>query len=169
VNDNTGSSRQQLTIDGVHVGQKLKNEYKTKFPQKVALHGRMASGSIIIVVATNAPLDSRQLRAVALRAGLGMGRTGLTSDVGSGDLFLAFSTGYVFNRTANFEVSAPVNRIVENNDILNAIYLATAEATEAAIYDALFNAKTMTGRRGVTVYGLPVDRVMGMLRAAGVQ
>jgi D-aminopeptidase len=169
VNDNTGSSREQLMIDGVHVGEALKNEYKTTFPKKVALHGRMASGSIIIVVATNAPLDSRQLRAVALRAGLGMGRTGLTSDVGSGDLFLAFSTGYVFNRTAGFDIAAPRNRITENSEIVNAIYRATAEATEAAIYDALFNAKTMTGRGGVTVYGLPVDRVLGMLHAAGVR
>lgn len=169
VNDNTGSSREQLTIDGVHVGEVLKNEYKTKFPQKVALHGRMASGSIIIIVATNAPLDSRQLRAVALRAGLGMGRTGLTSDVGSGDLFLAFSTGYVFNRTADFDIAAPASRIIEDSRVLNAIYLATAEATEAAIYDALFNAKTMTGRHGITVYGLPVDRVLTMLHAAGVR
>jgi D-aminopeptidase len=169
VNDNTGSSREQLTIDGVHVGERLKNEYRTKFPQKVALHGRMTSGSIIIVIATNAPLDSRQLRAVALRAALGMGRTGLTSDVGSGDLFLAFSTGYVFQRTADFDITPPANHITETNGVLNAIYRATAEATEAAIYDALFNAKTMTGRRGVTVYGLPVDRVLGMLHAAGVQ
>lgn len=169
VNDNTGSTREQLTIDGVHIGEKLKNEYKIKFPQKVALHGRMASGSIIIVIATNAPLDSRQLRAVALRAGLGMARTGLTSDVGSGDLFLAFSTGYVYDRTAGFDIKPPANHATENEGVLNAVYRATAEATEAAIYDALFNAKTMTGRGGVTVYGLPVDRVMGMLRAAGVQ
>ena len=168
VNDNTGSSREQLTIAGVRVGEKLKNEYKMTTPQKVALHGRMESGSIIIVVATDAPLDSRQLHAVALRAGLGMGRTGLTSDVGSGDLFLAFSTGYVFNRTSDFNISPPANRITENDAVLNAIYRATAEATEAAIYDALFNAKTMTGRRGVTVYGLPVERVVNMLHAAGL-
>lgn len=169
VNDNTGSTREQLTIDGVHVGEALKNEYRTKFPKPVALHGRMASGSIIVIVATNAPLDSRQLRAVALRAALGMGRTGLTSDVGSGDLFLAFSTGYVFDRTGNFEIQAPAQRITEDEDTLDAIYRATAEATEGAIYDALFNAKTMTGRGGVTVYGLPGDRVLQMLRAAGVQ
>nr|MDQ2664063.1 P1 family peptidase [Candidatus Eremiobacteraeota bacterium] len=94
VNDNTGSTREQLTIDGVHVGERLKNVDRILFPHRTALHGRAASGSIIIVIATNAPLDSRQLHAVALRAGLGMARTGLTSDVGSGDLFLAFSTGY---------------------------------------------------------------------------
>jgi len=168
VNDNTGSTREQLTIDGVHVGEKLRNEYRIKFPQKVALHGRMASGSIIIVVATNAPLDSRQLHALALRAGLGMGRTGLTSDVGSGDLFIAFSTGFVFNRTGNFQIQAPRNSFIENDATLDALYQATAEASEAAIYDALFNAKTMVGRNGITVYGLPVPRVLQMLRNAGV-
>ena len=169
VNDNTGSTREQLTIDGVHVGERLKNEYRIQMPKHVSLRGRMASGSIVIVVATNAPLDSRQLRAVALRASLGMARTGLTSDVGSGDLFIAFSTGYVFDRDANEDIHAPATPITEDDGTINAIYRATAEATEAAIYDALFNAKTMTGRGEATVYGLPVDRVLQMLRVAGVQ
>jgi D-aminopeptidase len=169
VNDNTGSSRDALTIVGVPVGQKLKNEYKTVFPQHVSettLHGRMQSGSIIVVAATNAPLDSRQLRAIALRAALGMGRTGLTSDVGSGDLFIAFSTGYVFRRSGEWKINAPATPIVEDNATLNALYRATAEATQAAIYDALFEAKTMTGN-GATVYGLPDDRVLQLLRTAG--
>ncbi len=168
VNDNTGSTRDQLTIAGVRVGEALRNEYKMVFPKRVTLHGRMASGSIIIVVATNAPLDSRQLRAIALRAGMGMTRTGLTSDVGSGDLFIAFSTGYSFERTGDFEIKAPPVPIIEDSGVLNALYRATAEATEYAIYDALFSAKTMTGKGGVTVYGLPADRVLGMLHAAGV-
>ncbi len=170
VNDNTGSSREALTIAGVPVGERLKSEYRTVYPKHLSeadLHGRMESGSIIIVVATDAPLDSRELRAILLRAGLGMGRTGLTSDVGSGDLFVGFSTTEVFERTANFEVSAPTQRIVEDDDVLNALYRATAEATEAAIYDALFEATTMTGRGGATVYGLPDDRVLQMLRGAG--
>ena len=169
VNDNTGSTREQLTIDGVRVGEALRNEYKMSFPKSLTLHGRMASGSILIVVATNAPLDSRQLHAIALRAGMGMSRTGLTSDVGSGDLFVAFSTGYTFEQTAGFRISAPAVPIVEDSSVVNALYRATAEATEAAIYDALFNAKTMTGKGGVTVYGLPVDRVLHMLHDAGVQ
>lgn len=169
VNDNTGSTREQLTIDGVHVGEKLKNEYHIRIPKHISMHGRMASGSIVIIVATNAPLDSRQLRALALRAGLGMARVGLTSDVGSGDLFLAFSTGYVFNRDSNYDVHAPATHITEDEDTLNALYRATAEATEAAIYDALFNARTMTGRGDATVYGLPVDRVLQMLRNAEVE
>lgn len=167
VNDNTGSSRSQLSIVGVPVGKRLAHQYLMHFQKPVALHGRMRSGSIIIVVATDAPLDSRQLRALALRAGLGMGRTGLTSDLGSGDLFVAFSTSYVFKRVADFRVKAPSIPIVENGAVIDALYRATAEATQAAIYDALFEATTMSGAHGVTVYGLPTQRVLQMLRAAG--
>jgi D-aminopeptidase len=166
VNDNTGSSRRQLTIVGVPVGERLRNEYRPVFPRPLALRGRLGSGSIIIVVATDAPLDSRQLRALALRASMGMARTGLTSTVGSGDLIVAFSTARVFERIADFTVAPPKEPILEDDDALDALYAATAEATQAAIYDALFEAKTMTGRNGVTVYALPVDRVMEMLLSA---
>jgi D-aminopeptidase len=166
VNDNTGSSRRQLTIVGVPVGERLKNEYRPVFPKRVTLKGRLGSGSIIIVIATDAPLDSRQLRALALRAALGMARTGLTSSVGSGDLIVAFSTSRVFERVADFTVAAPKGTILEDDDALDALYTATAEATQAAIYDALFEAKTMTGRNGTTVYALPADRVLQMLREA---
>ncbi|MGA9946555.1 MAG: P1 family peptidase [Candidatus Cybelea sp.] len=166
VNDNTGSSRRQLTVVGVPVGERLKNEYRPVFPKRVTLKGRLGSGSIIIVIATDAPLDSRQLRALALRAAMGMARTGLTSSVGSGDLIVAFSTSRVFERVADFTVAAPKGPMLEDDDALDALYTATAEATQAAIYDALFEAKTMTGRNGVTVYALPVDRVLQMLREA---
>ncbi len=166
VNDNTGSSRRQLTIVGVPVGERLRNEYRPIFPKRLSLKGRLGSGSIIIVVATDAPLDGRQLRALALRAALGMGRTGLTSSVGSGDLIIAFSTSRVFERIANFTVAAPKQPILEDDDALDALYAATAEATQAAIYDALFEAKTMTGRGGATIYALPVERVLAMLRDA---
>ena len=171
VNDNTssGSARRVLTIDGVHVGEKLENEYRISFPRKVSLHGRMAEGSIIIVVATDAPLDSRQLHAIAVRASLGMARTGLYSSLGSGDLVVAFSTGYMFQRTPSYDIEAPRTRILQDEGTLNALYQSTVEATEGAIYDALFNARTMTGRGGVTVYGLPVTRVQEMLRREGVR
>ncbi len=168
VNDNTGSSRRQLTILGVPVGERLKNEYRPVFPKKIALKGRLGQGSIIIVIATDAPLDSRQLRALALRAAMGMARTGLTSSVGSGDLIVAFSTSRVFEQVAYFTVEAPKQPILEDDDALDSLYSATAEATQAAIYDALFEAKTMTGRNGVTVYALPAARVVEMLRAARV-
>ncbi len=166
VNDNTGSSRRQLTIVGVPVGQRLGNEYRAIFPKKLTLKGRLGNGSIIVVVATDAPLDGRQLRALALRAALGMARTGLTSSVGSGDLIVAFSTTRIFERIANFTVAAPKQPILEDDDALDALYAATAEATQASIYDALFEAKTMTGRDGVTVYALPADRVLEMLKEA---
>ncbi|HKU68160.1 MAG TPA: P1 family peptidase [Candidatus Baltobacteraceae bacterium] len=168
VNDNTsgGGTRRLLTINGVHVGARLANEYKPHVGQQAALHGRPAYGSIIIVIATNAPLDSRQLRALAKRAALGMARTGLYSALGSGDVFIAFSTGYVFERTPKYDIEAPHARILQDEDTLNAVYLATVEATEGAIYDALFNGKTTTGKNGDTVYGLPVDRVMKMLEEA---
>ena len=166
VNDNTGSSRRQLTIVGVPVGQRLGNEYRPVFPKKITLKGRLGNGSIIVVVATDAPLDGRQLRALALRAALGMARTGLTSTVGSGDLIVAFSTTRIFERIANFTVTAPKQPILEDDDALDALYAATAEATQASIYDALFEAKTMTGRDGVTVYALPADRVLEMLKEA---
>lgn len=170
VNDNAsgGGTRRLLSIDGVHVGRRLEREYLPHVGQHAALRGRMAEGSIIIIVATNAPLDSRQLRALALRAGLGMGHTGLYSSVGSGDLFLAFSTGYVFKRSANYSIEPPANHIIEDDGTLNALYEATVEATEGAIYDALFNSKTTVGRSGNTVYGLPVPQVMQMLRSARI-
>ncbi|MGC1381113.1 MAG: P1 family peptidase [Candidatus Baltobacteraceae bacterium] len=166
VNDNTGSRRRQLTIAGVPVGKRLEGEYLPVFPKKISLKGRLGEGSIIIVIATDAPLDSRQLRALALRAAMGMARTGLTSSVGSGDLIVAFSTSRVFERVADFTVAAPKQPILEDDDALDQLYLATAEATQAAIYDALFEATTMTGRNGVTVFALPGDRVIEMLKAA---
>jgi D-aminopeptidase len=166
VNDNTGSSRRQLTIVGVPVGARLANEYRPVFPRRTALKGRLGEGSIIVVVATDAPLDSRQLRALTLRAAMGMARTGLTSSVGSGDLIVAFSTTHVFERIADFTVAPPKEPILVDDDVLDELYTATAEATQAAIYDALFESTTMTGRGGATVYALPVDRVLQMLRDA---
>jgi D-aminopeptidase len=166
VNDNTGSSRRQLTIVGVPVGEMLRTEYRPVFPKQTSLRGRLGEGSIIIVVATDAPLDGRQLRALALRAAMGMARTGLTSSTGSGDLIVAFSTTHVFERVANYTVTPPKQPILEDDDALNALYTATAEATQAAIYDALFEATTMTGRNGATVYALPSQRVLQMLQVA---
>jgi D-aminopeptidase len=98
---------------------------------------------------------------------MGMARTGLTSSVGSGDLIIAFSTSRVFTRVENFNVAAPTVPIVEDDDALNSLYLATAEATEGAIYDALFEAKTMTGRDGATVFAMPGASVLEMLQNAG--
>ncbi len=168
VNDNTGMSHAHLKMMGVPVGRALQHLYLPKFPQPLALHGRMSSGSIIIVIATDAPLDNRQLRALALRAGIGMARTGLISSVGSGDLFIAFSTRYVYRRTGDFRVHAPRIATVESDRVLDTLYRATSDAVEASIDDALWSSSTMIGRRGITVYGLPHAPVLRLLRAAGV-
>lgn len=167
VNDNTGSSRELLQINGVHVGAALKNEYLPVYPKRTGMlplrpHGRQVDGSIVVIVATNAPLDSRQLRAVTKRIELGMARVGLTSQVGSGDLFLAFSTTYQYKRDKDFAIHAPENHFIEDEDALNQLYLATIEATENAIYDALFSSKTTSGN-GITIYGMPIDRVKALL------
>lgn len=166
VNDNTGSApRRLLRIDGVHVGEKLKDRYLPlhAMAPSATRSGRQSDGSIIVVIATDAPLDSRQLHAIARRAELGMGRVGLTSQASSGDLLLAFSTTYVYRRDADFNVLAPRAPILQNDRAINALYQATAEATEAAIYDALFSSKTIAGRDGLTVFGLPVEEVRTML------
>lgn len=167
VNDNTGSApRQLLTVDGVHVGEMLRNELLPVFPKSASFapRGRAQDGSIIVITATDAPLDGRQLRALAKRSVLGMGRVGLTSLVSSGDLLLSFSTTYRYDRDARQNLISPQIRFIEDDDTLNALYGATVEATEAAIYDALFSAQTMTGRDGITFYGLPRARVLQMLK-----
>ncbi len=166
VNDNTGN-RRQLNILGVPVGERLAS-YELPSVPHAKPRGRAASGSIIVVIATNAPLDSRQLHALALRAALGMGRTGLDSDVGSGDLFIAFSTARIYHHTGHFVVTAPQGAVLIDDDRLDALYAATAEATQAAIYDALFEATTITGQYGRTIHALPRARVLEMLKSAGV-
>ncbi|MBV8601706.1 MAG: P1 family peptidase [Candidatus Eremiobacteraeota bacterium] len=159
VNANTGL-RRQLTISGVPVGRALANELLPVFPRRAALErGRAADGSIIVVVATDAPLEARVLNALAKRTSLGLARTGLTSQISSGDLMLAFSTTNLTPR----EGSKPAQRLETDDDRINALYGATVDATESAIYDALWNATTMTGVDGRTIYGLPHDRVRALL------
>lgn len=165
VNSNTGS-RDELNILGVPVGERLAAYDPPRVPRPKP-SGRAASGSIIVVIATNAPLESRQLRALALRAALGMGRTGLSSSVGSGDLFIAFSTSRLYRHAGHFEVTAPSGAVLIDDDHLDALYEAAAEATQAAIYDALFEATTVTGRDGHVVHAMPREQVLQMLRRAG--
>ncbi len=162
VND---GSRSELRIDGVPVGRALQHELLPVYPHRAAMgRGGPSGGSIIVVVATNAPLDSRQLRELDKRAVLGLGRTGWDSHISSGDLFIAFSTARVYPR----DTAKPVSTfVVSDEDTMDALFAATAEATEAAVDDALFNATTMTGANGVTLYALPLDRVRALLQAAG--
>jgi D-aminopeptidase len=160
-----GGSRAELVIAGIPVGRILQNEYKPIFPQRTSEveHRRAADGSFVVVVATDAPVVSRQLRELCKRAVLGMGRTGMTSHVSSGDLLIAFSTARVYPREGAPAAIAELDDADE--DRLDALFAATAEATEAAIVDALLSARTMSGARGITLYALPAERVSELLRA----
>jgi D-aminopeptidase len=163
VNANTGS-RAELRIDGVPVGRAFAHDLLPVYPRSATyappVRGRAADGSIIIVVATDAPLDHNRLHDVAKRAGLGLARTGATSHVSSGDLFIAFSTTHRYPRAGG--IAGPP--LVSDDDRVDALFEATVEATEAAIDDALFSAHTITGKAGVTYYNLPYERVRPLLQ-----
>ncbi len=166
VNANTGS-RAELRIDGVPVGRALANEALPQMPKSAAYqpHGRAADGSIIVTIATDAPLDARQLRELAKRATLGLARTGITSHTSSGDLLVAFSTTHRYPRDP--AVPLPV-ALVNADDTLDALFSATAEATEAAVVDALVSAKTLAGARGLIFFAMPLARVRALLAAAAL-
>ncbi len=125
-----------------------------------------ADGSIIIVIATDAPVDARNLRRLAARAMAGLARTGSAGSNGSGDYVIAFSTApdlrVKFSSDAK-ERLQPRNIRVLSNDAMSPLFLAAIEATEEAIYNSLFKATTITGR-GRTVEALPLNRTLEILR-----
>jgi L-aminopeptidase/D-esterase-like protein len=142
--------RDQLRIAGVPVGKEI--------PEGTIRS--QEAGSIIVVVATDAPLIPTQLKRVARRVSLGLGRNGSYSGDGSGDIFIAFST-------ANSEsmASKKVHSIdMLPNDSLDPIFLATVQATEEAIINAMVAAPTMTGIDNHTILGLPHDRLREVLQ-----
>ena len=117
-------------------------------------------GSIIVIVATNAPLLPHQLERIARRVMLGMGRLGSYAGNSSGDLFLAFSTA---NAGAAKAEGTPSLTMLPN-DRIDPLFRATIEATEEAVVNAMLAAQTMTGADGIRVFGLPGDRVVQALR-----
>ena len=161
VNANTGA-RGELRIDGAPVGQAFLHDLLPVYPRATSfapVRGRAADGSIIIVIATDAPLDHNRLHDLAKRAAMALGRTGATSHVSSGDLFVAFSTTHRYPRAGGI-AGPPVE---SDEDRIDALYGATIDAVESAIDDALFSAHTVTGRGGVTYYNLPFARVQPLL------
>jgi D-aminopeptidase len=156
-----------LTINGAPVGRELGNYYlKDKLePKKDGAEGKPASntdradGSVIIVVATDAPLDARNLKRLAARAMLGLARTGSPSTNGSGDYIIAFSTQ---NRIRSVEERRTIQ--VLGNEAMSPLFLAVVEATEEAVYNSLFRACDMTGRDGHRVEALPVERTLEILK-----
>jgi L-aminopeptidase/D-esterase-like protein len=150
-------AREQLRIAGVPVGQEIP-------PNKVwgMLDARAEEekGSIIIVVATDAPLLPHQLKRLARRAALGLARTGSTSGNGSGDIFIAFSTA---NPGAAKSSGLAQLEMVPNDD-MNPIFTATVQATEESVVNAMVASETMTGADNHTAVALPHDRLRELLR-----
>ena len=154
-----------LTIAGAPVGQALGQYYLRDELNRKGSGTDRANGSVMIVIATDAPLDARNLKRLAARAMLGLGRTGSAATNGSGDYAIAFSTAsQVRIRTDN---SAPTRQIeVLTNDAMSPLFLGSIEATEEAIYNSLFRATTTVGQ-GHTVEALPIDKTVQILRKYG--
>src|ERR1044072_8349199 len=153
-----------LTINGAPVGRELGRYYlKDELTQQ-----NQPDGSIIIVIATDAPLDARNLNRLAARAMMGLARTGAAGSNGSGDYAIAFSTATEVRIRPHSQTELNTPRSVKTlaNDAVSPLFLAVIEATEEAIYNSLFRATTMTGR-GRTIEALPIDRTVEILRKHG--
>lgn len=163
-----------LTINGAPVGRELGTYYL-----KEQLEGRRvssssdrqagslpdtANGSIIMVVATDAPLGHRNLQRLSSRAMLGLARTGSPATNGSGDYVIAFSTAQQ-NRVRASEVVRSLQTL--GNEAMSPLFQATVEATEEAIYNALLRATTVTGRDGHLVEALPIEKTVAILKKYG--
>ncbi len=158
-----------LTINGAPVGQELGRYYLKDELNPPATQPSTPDGSIIMVVATDAPLDARNLRRLASRAMIGMGRTGGSASNGSGDYVIAFSTANAVRiRLTNQRDTSPTRDLkTVTNDAMSPLFLAVIEATEEAIYNSMFRATTISGR-GRTVEALPMDRTLEILRKHGL-
>lgn len=152
VQTNYGSP-EELTISGAPVG---------RYIQPPKPETRQEDGSIMIVLATDAPFDTRQLGRLCRRAAFGLARTGSTCHGGSGDFVVAFSTANrVPDRPKKLQVEKPV---FYEQPLMDLLSLAVIEAVEEAIYNSLFMAQTVVGRDGHTRYGLPVEEVVQVMR-----
>jgi D-aminopeptidase len=170
-----------LTINGAPVGLELGRYYlkeeleRSEEPKKSAAAGQTrrtkendADGSVIIVIATDAPVDARNLRRMAARTMMGLARTGTAGSNGSGDYAIAFSTASDVRIRTLGPSERNARRVPKwlSNDEMSPLFLAVIEATEEAIYNSLFRATTTTGR-GHTVEALPIERTIEILRKHG--
>ncbi|WP_076665975.1 P1 family peptidase [Pontibacter indicus] len=146
-----------LQIDGVPVGKELgKFSYSNQVLES-------ADGSCMIVVATDAPLDARNLERIAKRAMLGLGKTGGIASNGSGDYVIAFSTNEGLRIPYQSEEKTQTFTLLRNDE-MSPLFMATIEATEEAIINSLFQAQTMKGRDNNIVEALPIEPVIKILK-----
>jgi D-aminopeptidase len=151
-----------LTIAGAPVGQDLGQYYlREELPEAGSVKDK-PDGSCMMVIATDAPMDSRNLKRLAARAWVGMGRTGSSASNGSGDYAIAFSTAQEV-RIRTLEKSATLREEVLTNDAMSPLFEAVIEATEEAIYNSMFEATTMKGN-GHRVEALPMEKTVKVLR-----
>src|SRR5437899_1453641 len=151
-----------LTIAGAPVGRELGRYYLRDELEGDSATDR-GNGSVMVVVATDAPVDARNLKRMAARAMLGLGRTGAAGSNGSGDYVIAFSTASQV-RIRTEEKSRHIE--VLTNDAMSPLFLAVIEASEEAVYNSLFRATTITGR-GHTIEALPIEKTTEILRKYG--
>ena len=150
-------ARKDLTIAGVPVGKEITDLKRERNSDKNFNEG---DGSIIVVVATDAPLMSHQLKRLARRVPLGIARVGTVAHDGSGDIFIAFSTA---NKGDGFPSEIVQVEMVPNG-LLNPVFEATVHATEEAIINALIAAETMKGADDNLAYALPHDRLVQIMK-----
>jgi D-aminopeptidase len=151
--------RERLRINGVPVGERIP---ASDVPLPQTPPAPRSDGSIIVVIATSAPLLPHQCDRLAQRAALGIGRVGGLGEHSSGDLIVAFSTGNTALPTEPSTAQDPVAVRMLPNGRMNTLFEATVEATEEAITNALVAAETMIGRDGVTAHRLPHDRLRAL-------
>jgi len=159
-----------LTINGAPVGRELGRYYlKDELANERERRQNLPDGSVIVVIATDAPLDFRNLDRLAARAMMGLGRTGAGGSNGSGDYAIAFSTAsdVRIRPVGQNERNTQRNLKLLANDAVSPLFLAVIEATEEAVYNSLFKATTTSGR-GHTVEALPLDRTVEILRQHGL-
>ena len=149
-----------LNVDGVAVGEKLGGYTWQKEIE-------CADGSIMMVVATDAPIDARNLERVAKRAFMGLAKAGGIASNGSGDFAIAFSTARENRVPHNTKKLEKLQNVNVANDDMTPIFMATIEATEEAVVNSLFKAKDVKGYNGKVTKALPVDQVLEMLKAEG--
>ncbi|RYG21131.1 MAG: S58 family peptidase [Chitinophagaceae bacterium] len=146
-----------LQIDGAPIGVELgKFSFSNQLLNNV-------DGSCMVIIATDAPLDSRNLERLAKRAFLGLGKTGGIASNGSGDYMIAFSTDSTL-RIPHASKSKTLKTNTLHNDATSPVFMAAIEATEEAILNSLFAAKDMTGNKGAKVNALPLDKVLPLLK-----
>jgi D-aminopeptidase len=150
-----------LSIAGAPIGQELGQYYLHKELQQGSGKDK-ADGSCMIVIATDAPIDARNLKRLAARAWLGLARTGSAASNGSGDYAIAFSTAPQLR--IHMSEKSPTRHVeLLSNDAVSPLFLGVIEATEEAIYNSMFRAMTMSGN-GHTVEALPIDKTVEILR-----